>query len=335
MAQEIKQPQGLSDTFGRRHNYLRISLTPHCNLRCFYCMPNEDYDAPPAASLMQTDEIDAIVKVFARLGVTKIRLTGGEPLVRNDAGKVIEALSKYDLQLAITTNGIRLHEFLPSLKQAGIQSLNISLDTLDARKFEMITKRKQFDRVWQNIELMLANNMHVKLNVVVMKGINDSEITNFIALTKDLPLHVRFIEFMPFDGNNWKSDKVFGWQQILNTVSAQFDYYSLQPQQNDTAKSYQVYNHAGTFAIISTMTAPFCSTCNRMRLTADGKMKNCLFSTTEVDLLTSLRRGEDIEPIIRQCILDKAEATGGQFKGIVDNIDASQIHNRSMIAIGG
>ncbi len=140
---------------------------------------------------------------------------------------------------------------------------------------------------------------------------------------------------MPFDGNNWKSDKVFGWQQILNTVSAQYDYYSLQPQQNDTAKSYQVYNHAGTFAVISTMTAPFCSTCNRMRLTADGKMKNCLFSTSEVDLLTPLRKGEDIEPIIRQCILDKAEATGGQFKGIVDNIDASQIHNRSMIAIGG
>jgi cyclic pyranopterin phosphate synthase len=298
-------------------------------------MPNEDYDAPPAANLMQTKEIDEIVKVFVKLGVDKIRLTGGEPLVRNDAGKVIEALAKYDLQLAMTTNGIRLHEFLPSLQQAGMRSLNISLDTLDAKKFEMITKRKQFERVWSNIELMLAHNMHVKLNVVVMKGINDSEINSFIALTKDLPLHVRFIEFMPFDGNNWNSNKVFGWQQVLDTVSTQFDYYSLQPHQNDTAKSYQVYNHAGTFAVISTMTAPFCSTCNRMRLTADGKMKNCLFSKTEVDILTALRTGNDIEPLIRQCILDKAEATGGQFQGLVDNIDATQIHNRSMISIGG
>ena len=329
------QHEPLFDTFGRRHNYLRISLTPHCNLRCFYCMPNEDYDAPPAANLMQTDEIDAIVNMFVKLGVNKIRLTGGEPLVRNDAGKVIEALSKYDLQLAITTNGIRLHEFLPSLQEAGLRSLNISLDTLDAKKFEMITKRKQFDRVWNNIELMLANNMHVKLNVVVMKGINDNEINSFIALTKDLPLHVRFIEFMPFDGNNWNSNKVFGWQQILDTVSTQYDYYNLQPHQNDTAKSYQVYNHAGTFAVISTMTAPFCGTCNRMRLTADGKMKNCLFSTTEVDILGALRKGDDIEPLIRQCILDKAAATGGQFQGLVDNIDATQIHNRSMIAIGG
>lgn len=329
------QQEPLLDTFGRRHDYLRISLTPHCNLRCFYCMPNDDYDAPPAAALMQTDEIDAIVKVFVKLGVKKIRLTGGEPLVRNDAGKVIEALSKYDVQLAISTNGIRLNEFLPSLQAAGIRSLNVSLDTLDAKKFEMITKRKQFERVWDNIQLLLANNLHVKLNVVVMKGINDSEINDFIALTKDLPLHVRFIEFMPFDSNNWKSDKVFGWQQILHTAAAVFDFYPLQPQANDTAKSYQVYNHAGTFAVISTMTAPFCSTCNRMRLTADGKMKNCLFSKTEVDILSALRNSDDIESLIRQCILDKAEATGGQFQGLVDNIDATQIHNRSMISIGG
>lgn len=331
----MEKQSGLTDRFGRRHDYLRISLTPHCNLRCFYCMPDEDYHAPPASSLMTTQEIDAIVKVFVQLGVKKIRLTGGEPLVRNDAGKVIEALSKYDVNLAITTNGIRLHEFLPSLQQAGIHSLNISLDTLDARKFEMITRRNLFDRVWQNIELMRANHMHVKLNVVVMKGINDNEINDFIALTKHMPLHVRFIEFMPFDGNHWNGNKVFGWQDILHTVASEYDFYNLKPHQNDTAKSYQVYDHAGTFAVISTMTAPFCSTCNRMRLTADGKMKNCLFSKTEVDLLTPLRNGEDIEPLITQCILDKAETTGGQFQGIVDNIDPSTIHNRSMISIGG
>lgn len=325
----------LTDSFGRRHDYLRISLTPHCNLRCFYCMPNEDYDAPPAKALMQTDEIDTIAQKFIKLGVKKIRLTGGEPFVRNDAGTVIEKLGAYDVNLAITTNGVRINEFLPSLQKAGIQSLNVSLDTLDANKFAMITRRDVFNKVWTNIELLLHCKMHVKLNVVVMKGINDSEINDFIALTKDLPLHVRFIEFMPFDKNNWKSEKLFSWQNILHTAASQYDFYPLKPKANDTAKSYQVYNYEGTFAVISTMTAPFCDTCNRIRLTADGKMKNCLFSPNEVDLLTPLRHGEDIEPIIRQSIWEKAKATGGQFDATPENINPQDLHNRSMIAIGG
>lgn len=325
----------LLDSFGRKHDYLRISLTPHCNLRCFYCMPNEDYDAPPAAALMQTHEIDQIVTQFVKLGVTKIRLTGGEPLVRKDAGEVIKNIAKHNLHLAITTNGIRLHEFLPTFQAANLRSINISLDTLSAKKFEMITKRNQFDRVWENIQLLMRHNLHVKLNVVVMKGINDQEILDFVALTKQQPIHVRFIEYMPFDGNNWNSSKVFGWQQILDRVAQEYDYYKLDGHKNDTAKNYQVFNHQGTFSVISTMTAPFCSTCNRMRLTADGKMKNCLFSKGEVDILSALRNGEDIEPLIRQCVWDKKEATGGQFAGIVENIDAKEIHNRSMIAIGG
>jgi cyclic pyranopterin phosphate synthase len=325
----------LIDSFGRKHDYLRISLTPHCNLRCFYCMPNEDYDAPPAKSLMQTGEILNITDTFIRLGVKKIRLTGGEPFVRNDAGLIIEKIAETGVKLAITTNGTRIHEFIGSLQAAGIHSLNVSLDTLDAKKFAAITRRDMFNRVWTNIELLLHCNMHVKLNVVVMKGTNDSEINDFIALTKDLPMHVRFIEFMPFDKNNWNNDQLFGWQQILHTAAGQNDFYPLQPKENDTAKSYQVYNHTGTFAVISTMTAPFCDTCNRIRLTADGKMKNCLFSTNEADLLTPLRNGEDIEPIIRQCILNKAKATGGQFDAVPEKIDPQQLHNRSMIAIGG
>jgi cyclic pyranopterin phosphate synthase len=331
----MNHPNTLLDSFGRKHNYLRISLTPHCNLRCFYCMPNEDYDAPPAAALMQLHEIDQIVNQFVKLGVTKIRLTGGEPLIRKDAGDVIKNLAKYNLNLAITTNGIRLHDFLPVFTTANLRSINISLDTLDANKFEMITKRNQFNRVWDNIQLLIQQGLHVKLNMVVMKGINDNEILNFVAITKHQPIHVRFIEYMPFDGNNWNSSKVFGWQQILDLVAQEYDYYKLDGHVNDTAKNYQVFNHEGTFSVISTMTAPFCSTCNRMRLTADGKMKNCLFSKEEIDLLTPLRNGLDIEPLIRQCIWDKKEKTGGQFSGLVDTIDASAIHNRSMIAIGG
>ncbi len=326
---------GLYDTFGRKHDYLRISLTPHCNLRCFYCMPDEDYDAPPASALMQAEEIDKIVKVFVKQGVKKIRLTGGEPLVRKDFEEIITNLSRHNVQLAITTNGIRVKEFLPSFLAANLHSLNVSLDTLVRQKFEQITRRDQFETIWSNIELLLQHDFHVKLNMVVMKGINDNEINDFIGLTKDLPLHIRFIEFMPFDGNHWNSGKVYSWKEILAKAGEAFDFYSLTPQKNDTAKSYQVYNHKGTFAVISTMTAPFCSTCNRMRLTADGKMKNCLFSKDEVDILTALRNGQDIELLIKQCILDKAEATGGQFSGLFETINPEQIHNRSMIAIGG
>ncbi len=298
-------------------------------------MPDEDYDAPPASALMQAEEIDEIVKVFVKLGVRKIRLTGGEPLVRKDAEEIITNLSKYNVQLAITTNGIRIKEFLPSFQTANLRSLNVSLDTLIRAKFELITRRDQFETVWSNIELLLQHGFHVKLNMVVMNGINEGEINDFIGLTKELPIHVRFIEFMPFDGNHWNSTKVYGWKQILSKAGEAFDYYSLAPQKNDTAKGYQVFNHQGTFSVISTMTAPFCSTCNRMRLTADGKMKNCLFSKGEVDILTALRNGQDIEPLIRQCILDKAEATGGQFSGLFETINPEQIHNRSMIAIGG
>lgn len=325
----------LTDRFGRNHNYLRISLTPHCNLRCSYCMPNEDYDAPPASQLMQTSEILEIAKVFVGFGVNKIRLTGGEPLVRSDAADVIRQLADLKVQLAITTNGTRLHHFQSLFSDIGLHSINISLDTLSPQKFEMITRRNQFQQVWDNIVQMLENGFHVKLNVVVMKGINDGEILDFVALTHQYPLHIRFIEFMPFEGNKWVGEKVFGWQQILDVVSSKFDYYSLKPMQNDTAKSYQVFNAPGTFSVISTMTAPFCSTCNRMRLTADGKMKNCLFSQTEMDLLSALRQGKNIESLIRQSIAEKAERTGGQFTGIPNQESLETIKNRSMIAIGG
>ena len=284
---------------------------------------------------MQTEEIDEIAGLFVKLGIKKIRLTGGEPFVRNDAGRVIEKLSAYKVQLAISTNGIRIHEFLPSLQAAGIKSLNVSLDTLDQNKFFSITRRDQFKTVWNNIELLLNNHMHVKLNVVVMKGINENEINHFIELTKELPVHVRFIEFMPFDKNNWNNNSLFSWEEILHTAASEYDFFPLKPAANDTAKSYQVYGHKGTFAVISTMTAPFCNTCNRIRLTADGKMKNCLFSVDEVDLLSPLRKGENIEPIIRQCIMEKKQATGGQFDSIPAKIDPATLHNRSMIAIGG
>lgn len=323
------------DQFNRVHDYLRISLTDNCNFRCFYCMPEEEYEFTSASKLMQAHEIETIAKTFVSMGVKKIRLTGGEPLVRKDAAEIILALSKLPVTLTLTTNGTRLHEFIPTLKQAGITSLNVSLDTLQADKFQLITRRDQFQRVYDNIHLLLENDIRAKVNVVVMKDFNDHEINDFVAWTKNTPVHVRFIEFMPFQGNRWTSNKVLTWQQILQIVGAEYSILPLKGEPNDTAKKYLVPGHAGTFAVISTMSAPFCSTCNRMRLTADGKMKNCLFSQEETDLLATLRNGGDIAPLILQSIHAKKKELGGQLTTDFEHLEASAIQNRSMITIGG
>ncbi len=325
----------IQDRFGRTHNYLRISLTDNCNMRCFYCMPEEDYDFTPVSKLMQAHEIEALAKIFVEEGVDKIRLTGGEPLVRKDAADILLALSKLPVKLTLTTNGTRLHEFLPVLQEAGVRSLNISLDTLQADKFQVMTRRNLFDKIYNNIHLLIDHGFHVKVNMVVMKGLNDNEIPDFIAWTKHTPVHVRFIEFMPFSGNRWTSNKVVSLEEILAAIAIKYDYIRLQDAENDTAKGFTVPGHAGTFAIISTMTSPFCSGCNRMRLTADGKMKNCLFSRTETDLLSAFRRGDDVRPLIHQSIQDKAKELGGQFTTDFEHLHAETIDNRSMITIGG
>ena len=325
----------LKDSFGRVHDYLRISLTDVCNFRCQYCMPNEDIRFMPAGNLMQTDEINLLAREFVNHGVKKIRLTGGEPLIRKDAQQIIELLSKYPIELTLTTNGYRLHEFIDVFKAAGIKSVNISLDTLDKEKFKQITKRDAFEQIKQNIGLMLQNNFHVKVNAVIMRGFNDHEINDFVSWTKNFPLHIRFIEFMPFAGNKWNDEKVFSFKEIIETIEQKFSIIKLKDEDNATAKKYKVLDHTGTFAIISTMSAPFCSSCNRMRLTADGKMKNCLFSKGEIDLLGALRNGENLTPLIKQCLFEKEEASGGQFTKDYERIDASKLENRSMINIGG
>lgn len=323
------------DSYNRVHDYLRISLTDNCNLRCFYCMPEEDYDFTPASRLMQADEIATLAGIFTANGVRKIRLTGGEPLVRKDAAKIILSLSRLPVELTMTTNGARLHEFTDVLEEAGIRSLNISLDTLQQDKFTLITRRDIFQQVKSNIDLLLNKGIRVKVNMVVMKGLNDNEINDFVAWTKHTPVHVRFIEFMPFSGNRWTSNKVLSLHDILQSISTEYDFLPLKGGAHDTAKGFIVPGHAGTFSVISTMTEPFCSTCNRMRLTADGKLKNCLFSQGETDLLTALRNGEEVLPLIQQSIHSKAKELGGQFTGKLEDVHAELIKNRSMITIGG
>lgn len=325
----------IKDRFHRVHDYLRISLTDNCNLRCFYCMPEEDYDFTPASRLMQPYEIETLAKIFVAEGVKKIRLTGGEPLVRKDAAQIISSLGNLPVELALTTNATRIHEFLPVLEESGIRNVNISLDTLQPDKFCLLTRRDAFHLVRSNIELLLHHRFNVKINAVVMKGINDEEAADFVAWTAHAPVQIRFIEFMPFSGNRWTSNKVVSMNEILQTISQRYSFLPVQGDTNDTAKHFTVPGHTGSFAVISTMTSPFCSTCNRMRLTADGKLKNCLFSQTETDLLAALRSGEDVVPLIHASVQSKAEALGGQFAGHFENVNAEGIHNRSMITIGG
>ncbi|MBP6624729.1 MAG: GTP 3',8-cyclase MoaA [Chitinophagaceae bacterium] len=325
----------LTDTHQRFHNYLRISLTDACNFRCFYCMPDEEIAVTPHAALMQMDELVAMAKTFVELGVTKIRLTGGEPLVRKDVGKIIKALGKLPVKLTMTTNGVLVHKFIDVFKEAGLKSINVSLDTLDPMRFLALTKRDQFNQVFENIELLVREGFSVKVNVVAMKGINESEINRFVAWTKDKPIHIRFIEFMPFTDNAWQSKRVLTYQEILEIVSTAYTFIKLQDELHDTTKKYQVEGHQGTFAVISTMTAPFCSSCNRIRLTADGKLKNCLFSKHETDLLTAFRQGENIIPLIAKNIQQKQAWLGGQLASNYEQIDTSELDNRSMISIGG
>ncbi|MEX0680320.1 MAG: GTP 3',8-cyclase MoaA [Balneolales bacterium] len=318
----------LYDRFARKHDYLRVSLTERCNLRCTYCMPAEGIPLTPASHLPTPEELIEVVSIFSEMGVKKIRFTGGEPLVHKDAGFIIEEISKRVPETTITTNGILLHKYFGLFKKTGLTSLNISLDTLNPERFQFITRRDRFDKVLDNIHTAISHNFHVKVNVVLLKGQNDDEIVDFIRWTEDTPVHVRFIEFMPFQGNEWDNSKLVSYFEVLDAVKKEYIIEKLEDDKHATTKSYRVKNAAGTFSVISSMTAPFCSTCNRLRLTADGKMRNCLFSSEDTDLLTPLRAGEDIRPCILNCVRDKKEGHGGL--NIYENKP-----NRSMIAIGG
>lgn len=328
----------IKDQQHRIHDYLRISLTERCNLRCFYCMPEEGVELAPKSHLMTYEEILAIATVFVEMGVKKIRLTGGEPLVRKDANVIIEALGKLPIKLAISTNGILVDRFIDSFKKAGLKAVNISLDTLDRDKFALVTKRDDFQKVRQNIDLLLAEGFQVKLNVVLMREINFDEIIDFINLTQDQNLQIQFIEFMPFDGNKWDWEKGISLAEIIekaNTHYQEKNVLRIQDQPNDTAVNYKIKDYKGSFAVISTITNPFCSTCNRIRLMANGRIKNCLFSTSETDLLTPFRAGEDIQPIILKSIQSKAPERGGWESLEEFSKPENHSQNRSMILIGG
>jgi cyclic pyranopterin phosphate synthase len=301
-------------------------------------MPEQGVQLSPKSHIMTYDEVFQIAKTFVDHGVTKIRLTGGEPLIRRDVDIILKKLATLPVELSITSNAVIIDRFIDILKDCSIKNINVSLDSLNAEKFKEITRRNDFEKVYQNILLLIEEGFNIKLNAVLINGFNDNEIIDFIQLTKALPISVRFIEFMPFDGNKWDKAKMVSYAQVMEYVHSNFDtdkVVRIQDAPNDTSKNYKIDGYKGSFAIISSVTNPFCDSCNRIRLTANGRLKNCLFSSSESDLLTPFREGKSIEPIIQKAIQSKFKIRGGM--DTLEKLEQPDLHgnNRSMITIGG
>lgn len=285
----------------------------------------------PKSHIMTFEEIMKLAETFVSLGVDTIRLTGGEPLVRKHVEQLFRDLSKLPVKLKITTNGILLDRFYDLFEEIGLKDINISLDTLDKTKSVFITKRDYYDRILANINEGLRRGFNIKLNIVLIKGVNDVEIPDFIDMTRDQNLAVKFIEFMPFHENKWDVSKCVSQQEILDIVGAKYPLKKLKDPVHSTSHNYQVDGFKGKFGIISTVTNPFCSGCNRLRITANGQMKNCLFARSETDLLTPLRAGKDVTDLILTSIKTKKFSRDG-----MDTFTSDQYEqNRAMISIGG
>jgi cyclic pyranopterin phosphate synthase len=324
----------LIDTFGRKHTYLRISVTDRCNLRCVYCMPHEGMVFKPKNELLTFEEIIRLARLFVQLGVNKIRLTGGEPLVRKNLVVLVEQLA--NLQgletLAMTTNASLLKPQVKQLRDAGLTALNISLDTLKRERFIEITRRDDFDNVLDGINAALdANFRSVKLNMVVMSEINDDEVMDFVERFKDTPLNMRFIEYMPFKSNGWQSDKVVTFKHLKEMIEQRYPLSPIETDASAVAKDFSLVGHTGSVSFISSMSDSFCSTCNRVRLTSTGDIKSCLFYPAETSLRDAMRRGITdgaLVDLIMEALAMKPEAHPP-----AEEILANE--NRAMIEIGG
>ena len=321
----------------RRHTYLRISLTERCNLRCQYCMPAEGVDLAPADTLLTTAEVLRLARLFVAAGVDKIRLTGGEPTVRRDLVEIASGLRALPglRHLGLTSNGIVLAKRIPALRAAGVDLLNISLDTLIPAKFEFLTRRKGHERVMESIRAAVeAGYAPVKVNCVVMRGVNDDELGAFVALTRDAPINVRFIEYMPFDGNAWAQRKLVPYAEMLQRVSAQYPALRrLADPREEVAKNFALPGHQGSVSFVTSMTEHFCGGCNRLRLMADGALKVCLFGANETSLRDVMRAGAtdaELGALVGAAVQRKKAAHAGIA---VDALADSK--NRAMIKIGG
>ncbi|RMB62117.1 GTP 3',8-cyclase MoaA [Tessaracoccus antarcticus] len=325
----------LIDGFGRVHRDLRISLTDHCNLRCTYCMPSEGVPWLPRNTLLSPVELMRIVEVAVAEGITEVRLTGGEPLLRPDVVDVVAAIHSIENapEISITTNGIALPRLAQKLADAGLARVNVSIDTLDKLRFKVITRRDRLDDVLEGIDAAKAAGLApVKINSVLMRGINDDEAPALLrwAIANDLEL--RFIEQMPLDaGHTWSREGMITAAEILASLRTEYHLEAVPGRGAAPAERFLVDGGPHTVGIIASVTMPFCGACDRLRLTADGQLRSCLFSTTESDLREPLRSGasdEEVAAILHRCL-------GGKLAGHGINEPGFLQPPRPMSAIGG
>jgi len=334
----VEEPM-LWDSHNRFHNYLRISLTERCNLRCTYCMPKNGVYLQPSENLLTTDEILSLAQMFVKAGVDKIRLTGGEPLLRKDLKFIIAEIKQMGVNhIGLTTNGIQLNSKLKELSEAGLSHVNISLDTLKKENFVRITRRNGFENVLESIEGALGHGFEgkLKINCVVMRGTNESELADFAKLAMNNKIDVRFIEWMPFDSNRWDRNKFVSYGEMMQSIRKIYPIFPhISGDTNDTTKWFGIDGFEGRLGFITSMSDNFCGTCNRLRIMADGSLKVCLFDGNEsLSLRDALRFNlstQEIKSLVNMVVRKKKKALGGHK----DMLSISKGNNRPMILIGG
>jgi molybdenum cofactor biosynthesis protein A, bacterial len=333
---KINEKLILIDSFGRVAKKLRISVTDRCNFTCIFCMPSQPIWIPKS-EILTFEEIERLVRIFVDLGIEKVKLTGGEPLVRNDIELLIEKISNIQgiKSISITTNGYFLPDKAFKLKEAGLKSVTISFHSLDKEKFNSVVGKNVYERVLKGIDTALdAGFESVKMNTVIIRGYNENEILDLIEFARDRNLILRFIEYMPFDGLHlWDLSKVVTGKEILDIIKKKYDFEEKPRENGSTSQNYRFKDGKGEFGIITSISRPFCSDCDRIRLKADGKLVPCMFSKDEYDLKTPLRKGasdEEIKNLIRTYYYRK-------FAGVEKLINAQLLpkHIRPMHTIGG
>lgn len=328
----------LIDNHGRPINYLRLAVTDRCNLRCFYCMPEEGIQYLPKPHLLSYEEMIRLVSILAEMGISKVRITGGEPFLRRDIMPFLWKLSEIEgiNKINITTNGVLTAPLVPELKKLGVSSVNLSLDSLDRQRFFEITRRDEFHKVWQTLETLLEYDIPVKINTVVMSGKNDEDILSMVELARDQNVSVRFIEEMPFNGAGLRPDQIqnfWSYGRIMDLIRSAYPaIYRLQDEPNSTSYNYQIPTFKGSVGVIAAFSRTFCGTCNRIRVTPTGVFKTCLYDDGVFnvrDLMRQKLSDKEIKLLISEAMQNRA------LDGFEAEKSRKNLVSESMTTIGG
>lgn len=305
----------LTDSYGRRVRSVRVSLTDRCNFRCVYCTPPDGFDVTPSDEYLTIEEVARLVRLLGARGVTRVRLTGGEPLLRRDIVEVVEAVRGVETidDLSMTTNASRLATRAEALRAAGLDRVNISLDSLDPARFNRVARADQYRRVREGVDAAIAAGFGVKVNVVALRGMSDDEVLGFVQMAIDNDIEVRFLEFMPLCGEGWQSTLVYPVGEVRDVVARSHPLIEL-PRNGNTAQTFAVAGGAGSVGFIGSLTEPFCESCSRIRISAHGTIRPCLFSDYEVDLKGLMRAGacdDEVAAAVEAAVWNKP--AGSQF----------------------